>query len=263
MPGAIPGVMLFVLLLFPLSACAGKNTVVLETEELVDAGMESQGREEGTPKGRQTQKKQVTPEGQDSPAGQEISPGQETAGAAPVAGLLYVHICGAVREPGVYGLPEGSRVYEAVREAGGFAETADENYVNLSLTLEDGWKIVIPTLKETERERTAAASAADEGRNTQDKSGIGSDFSGITPKDGTAGGMRGGSPADEGTGLVDLNGASEAELCTLPGIGESRARSIIAYRERNGGFSRIEDIMKIEGIKEGMFSKLKDRICVR
>ena len=55
----------------------------------------------------------------------------------------------------------------------------------------------------------------------------------------------------------------EPELCTLPGIGESRAESIIAYREKNGGFARIEDIMKVEGIKEGMFARIKDKICVR
>ena len=63
--------------------------------------------------------------------------------------------------------------------------------------------------------------------------------------------------------LVDLNTATEEELVALPGIGESRAKSIIAYREKNGGFSKIEDIMKIEGIKEGMFAKMKDKICVR
>ena len=62
---------------------------------------------------------------------------------------------------------------------------------------------------------------------------------------------------------MDLNTATEEELVALPGIGESRAKSIIAYREKNGGFSKIEDIMKIEGIKEGMFAKMKDKICVR
>ncbi len=62
---------------------------------------------------------------------------------------------------------------------------------------------------------------------------------------------------------MDINTATKQELCTLPGVGESRAESIISYRERNGGFERIEDIMKVEGIKEGMFSKMKDKICVR
>ena len=61
---------------------------------------------------------------------------------------------------------------------------------------------------------------------------------------------------------MDLNTATKEELMTLPGVGESRAKSIIAYREKSGGFSKIEDIMQIEGIKEGMFSKMKDRICV-
>ena len=66
----------------------------------------------------------------------------------------------------------------------------------------------------------------------------------------------------ENDGKVNLNTASEEELQTLSGIGETRAKSIIEYRENNGGFQSIEDLMKVEGIKEGVFEKIKDRITV-
>ena len=61
---------------------------------------------------------------------------------------------------------------------------------------------------------------------------------------------------------MNLNTASEEELKTLSGIGDTRAKSIIAYREENGGFQAIEDLMKVEGIKEGVFEKVKDSITV-
>lgn len=154
---------------------------------------------------------------------------------------LFVHICGEVVNPGVYELPAGSRIFEAVEEAGGFTLEAEKSYVNLAQQLEDGYKIRIPAIgeePETEPEQYP--------------------------------GIQTGQPAilqsvQAGTdsGLVDINRADKTELCTLPGVGESRAESIISYREKNGGFSRIEDIMKVEGIKEGMFAKMKDKICVR
>jgi competence protein ComEA len=76
-------------------------------------------------------------------------------------------------------------------------------------------------------------------------------------------GTEAGTAGETDGGLVDINTAAKEELLTLPGVGESRAQSIISYREKNGGFSRIEDIMRVEGIKEGMFAKMKDKICVR
>ncbi len=77
----------------------------------------------------------------------------------------------------------------------------------------------------------------------------------------TGGSADPGSLADRGS-LVNINTAGSAELMTLPGIGESRAAWIIEYREKNGPFKKIEDIMKVKGIKEGIFAKIKDRISV-
>lgn len=148
---------------------------------------------------------------------------------------LFVHICGEVAEPGVYELSGKSRIYEAVEAAGGFTAAADESYVNLAQPLEDGMKIRIPAVGEEMPETGNAAGAGD-------------------------GEDNGAGMAD---GLVDINRASRQELCTLPGIGESRADSIIAYREQNGAFTCIEDIMKVDGIKEGMFAKMKDKISVK
>ena len=144
---------------------------------------------------------------------------------------IVVHICGAVCNPGVFFLEEGQRVYHAIEMAGGLREDADGDYVNQALLLEDGMKIVIPTTEEVERMQgdfQALEAAVDEKKSDK----------------------------------VNLNTADETMLCTLPGIGSSRAQSIIAYRTKNGAFKKIEDVMKVSGIKEAAFEKIKDFITV-
>lgn len=140
------------------------------------------------------------------------------------AGVIYVHVCGAVNEPGVVELPEGSRAEAGVSAAGGMRADADTDYVNLAAPLADGEKLYIPTLEE--------------GRALKEQE------------------------AEKESGLVNINTADSAALCTLPGIGESRAASIIAYREEHGAFQSVEDIMKVSGIGESAFGKLKDLITV-
>ena len=143
-----------------------------------------------------------------------------------------VHICGAVKEPGVYSLPEGSRVVDAIRAAGGLTQDASERDVNQASVVADGMQIVVPTLEEVKNGGYTWGAAAKGGGETED-------------------------------GLVDINTADAALLMTLPGIGQTRADAIVAYREQHGSFSTIEDIMKVDGIKEGSFAKLRDRITVR
>ena len=143
-----------------------------------------------------------------------------------------VHICGAVKEPGVYSLPEGSRVVDAIRAAGGLTQDASERDVNQASVVADGMQIVVPTLEEVKNGSYTWGAAAKGGGETED-------------------------------GLVDINTADAALLMTLPGIGQTRADAIVAYREQHGSFSTIEDIMKVDGIKEGSFAKLRDRITVR
>ena len=139
---------------------------------------------------------------------------------------IYVYICGEVTNPGVYDLSENSRIYEAVDAAGGFTENAARECVNLASKVSDGMQITIYNKEE-------AAS--------------------LPSGSGSAGGN---------SGLVNLNTATKEELMTLKGIGESKAEDIIRYREKSGGFKKIEDIMKISGIKEAGFQKIKDNITV-
>lgn len=165
---------------------------------------------------------------EDAAAGEDLPETQE-AGAEPRT--LYVHLCGAVASPGVYQLAEGSRLYEAVELAGGLTEDADATCFNLARPLSDGEQIVALTREETARMQ-------EEGKGTAVQ----------TP--------------DTASGLVNINTASVPELTTVSGIGESRAQAIVAYREKNGSFRCVEDIKKVDGIKEGLFSKIKDKITV-
>ena len=152
-----------------------------------------------------------------------------------------VHICGAVNNPGVYTLERGGRIYQAIEEAGGFREDAEQDYLNQADLLSDGMKIYIPTRSEVQE--------------------AGEEREWITP-----GGEMHGSAREEDakadSGLVNINTAGEEELCTLPGVGSSKARSIIAYREQNGAYRTIEEIMNVEGIKDGVFQKIKGSITV-
>ena len=139
---------------------------------------------------------------------------------------IYVHICGAVINPGVYKVPAGTRVYQALELAGGSSDDAYLSGINLADKLADGQKVYIPS----------------EGENAE---GILSTDSG-----------------DVQSVMININTASEAELMTLPGIGQSRAKDIINYRVKNGLFESIDDIMKVSGIKEAAFEKIKDLIKV-
>ncbi len=149
--------------------------------------------------------------------------------------MIMVHVCGYVASPGVYELHEGARVYEAIDAAGGYVEEADQSYMNLAAELTDGMKIYVPGIGE---EYTAGAS----------------ELSSYMPGSGTA---------ETAAGKVNINTADAAALQTLPGIGPSRAADIIAYREKNGAFAGIEDIMKVPGIKNAAFAKLEDMITTR
>ena len=137
---------------------------------------------------------------------------------------LVVYICGAVKNPGVYSLPQGARVDQAVNLAGGFTKKADPTGINLAKPVEDGMQVLIPKKGEALKE---------------------------TSKD------SGGTEAK-----VNLNTASREELMEIPGIGEAKADAILAYREEKGAFGKTEDVMKVSGIKEGAYNKMKEYITV-
>ena len=161
---------------------------------------------------------------------------------------FVVYVSGYVNNPGVYELSAGSRVIDAIDAAGGYSKKAYDNYLNLASLIADGQMIYVPSEEEVESgsiERGVASGA--------DGSGVG----GVT---GGNGGGNGGNSSGSGA-LVNINQASKEELMTLPGIGESKADKIIAYREENGRFSTPEGIMEISGIKDGLYNKIKDKIC--
>lgn len=257
-----------------LTACTGKNEIVLEPGIQAhgtghDTGTEGVSDMEETPEAGKT----FGAAGQNPDTGKtDGAAGQNpNAEAAKVPGDgtentvvgntvteeaalpdIYVHICGAVREPGVYVLATGSRVYEGVEAAGGFAEDACEDFVNQAGILADGQRLVIPTEEEARTLKadgfyqemwTAEIQGSAEG--TGNASSVGT-----VPAKGNSG------------GLVNINTASESELGGIPGIGAGKAAAIVKYRQENGAFASIEDIMKVSGIKEGTFEKIKDKITV-
>lgn len=155
---------------------------------------------------------------------------------------VWVHICGEVSTPGIYELPEGSRVYDVLVLAGGFTAEADTTHYNLAQVISDGMKLEIPGRREGSKGNTAV---------TNTHGGV--DTTGIT------GTPTGGEPENA---LININTATTQQLQTLPGIGESRAADIVSYREKNGYFQSIEQIMEVSGIKETVFEKIKELITV-
>ncbi|MBP3475396.1 MAG: helix-hairpin-helix domain-containing protein [Lachnospiraceae bacterium] len=179
---------------------------------------------------------------------------------------ICVHVCGAVKKPGVYTLPSGSRVYEAVQAAGGFAENADENYVNQAQQLPDAVQLVIPTSEQVAAQAQEGGQAesltADAGINHEDVHGETARI-GILSQDAPAQtGAAGEQNVTSDDGKININTASESQLCDIPGIGAVRASAIAAYRQEHGAFQTIEDIMKVSGIKQGTYDKIKDSIKV-
>lgn len=158
------------------------------------------------------------------------NPGGEAVTLRPVPTdkPIIVHITGAVPRPGVYALPKGARVQDAVSAAGGFLAEADKETINLAQLLEDGERLDIPYIE---------------------------GFSPVIP---TA------APevVEATTELININTASSFELESLPGIGPTTAQKIIAYRDENGPFLSIEDIINVSGIGPGTYERIKDLITV-
>lgn len=139
---------------------------------------------------------------------------------------IYVHVCGQVQCPGVYELAGDSRLYEAIQAAGGMTEDAADTYLNQAEVLVDGQQVYVPSGEEVQ---TSTA---------------------ISP------------PQEAEDGRVNINTASREELMTLTGIGEAKAGAIIRYREDKGSFQSTEELKEVEGIKDGVYNKVKDQIKV-
>lgn len=142
--------------------------------------------------------------------------------------VCMVYVCGAVKSSGVYALSPGQRIIDAIERAGGMTEDACTEYWNLAKPVEDGLMIRVPTIEE------ASQLPQEEFTRQQEET--------------------------EETGKININTASKEQLMAIPGIGETRAEKIVEYREEKGTFSTIEDVMKVSGIKEGLYLKMKDYI---
>ncbi len=160
---------------------------------------------------------------------------------APVIEMITVHVCGAVMSPGVYELPAGSRLADAVEAAGGFREDAAQDHENLASELSDAQKIVILTDEEAETDPYGLSSVA-----------------GVPAAH--EGGTNSGNPNIPE--LININTADAALLQTLPGIGRVKAEAIIAYRRTHGAFSSEEEIQNVSGIGAATWEEIRDLITV-
>lgn len=145
------------------------------------------------------------------------------ATSAPVTTGIFVHVLGAVVEPGLYQLREGDRVVDALAAAGGYAADADEGQQNLARLLVDGEQLYVPMIGEVPA---------------------------VDPSGGVVGGK------------VNINTADQATLETLPQVGPAMAQRIIAWREANGRFTTVEDLMSVTGIGEKTFEALRDLVVL-
>lgn len=208
---------------------AGGLTESSQAEEVQTAGglTESRQAQSGQAAGGQTA-------GGSAQSAERIEQGQEPL-------RIKVYVCGAVKCPGVVELPEGSRAEDALRAAGGFGENAAREAVNLAAWVLDGQQLYFPEIGE----EAAGWETIRQGMTGQEATGQ--------------------ETAGRGTeqGLVNINTADLDRLCTLPGIGPARAADIVAYREKNGGFSSCSDIMKVSGIKNSVYEKICDKITVK
>ena len=171
---------------------------------------------------------------------------------------IAVFVCGAVKNPGVFYLAEGSRVVKAVEAAGGFTGEADPDWINLARPLTDGEQICFLTKQEVREQKEKGicfadpAGAAGENASRSDLQHPNAENPGAEDPN-----------TENLSGTVNLNTADKKELMTLPGIGEVRAESILSYREMSGGFAYPEQICEVSGIGEAVYEKIRDRISVQ
>lgn len=150
---------------------------------------------------------------------------------APSPAGVYVHVSGAVAAPGLYVLATGARVVDAIASAGGFADDADTDAVNLARALDDGEQLYVPR-------------------------------AGEVPAGAPPGASGGGAAGPAAGGLVNLNTADATALETLPRIGPALAARIIAWRDDNGGFTSVDDLLAVPGIGDKMLASLRDLVTV-
>ncbi|WP_152192869.1 ComEA family DNA-binding protein [Georgenia satyanarayanai] len=181
----------------------------------------------------------VPPEPLATETSEGTAEGEPVAGEMPEpAGVVVVHVAGAVHEPGVVELPTGARVADAVTAAGGGQEDAELAAVNLARPLVDGEQVYVPRVGEAPPGGAGGEGPVPDG-----------------------GGPVAGEPAAEG-GVIDLNSADLAALDTLPGVGPAIAQRILEWRDANGPFHSVEELLEVSGIGPATLEKLRERVRV-
>lgn len=158
----------------------------------------------------------------------------------PEVTLLYVYLCGCVQKAGVYIVPEGSRLTEVLKLAGGFSDNAAKEYHNLARKVLDEERIYVPSEEEVSMLTMEQKIAGNQGNTSSSETA-----------------------ASPEKNLINLNTADASALMTLPGIGQAKAEAMIEYRTKVGLFSTTEEVMNISGIGEAMFEKIKDYITIQ
>ena len=164
----------------------------------------------------------------------------------PEVEYLFVDIKGQVKNQGVYQIISGSRVVDAIKVAGGLTDKADTSLINLSMKLKDEMAIIIYSKEEVKN----FVKTKEEFNEKIDECKISNDVCLEKLDD------------SNNSNLIDINKASISELMSLPSIGEAKAKAIISYRESNGLFKSIDEIVNVKGIGDSLFEQIKDYIKV-
>lgn len=245
-----------------LTGCRDKDSEFLEKELEQEENSQDSSEQES--------RQQPKADSQKSSGIQSESDSQKSSGTQPESGdvpeTIYVDVCGAVAEPGVYELSSDSRVFQAIEKAGGYLPEAAVSYLNRARSLSDGQQIYVPTREEVDSRTIPPTQDGTTQTGTIANNNVNGTGSTDSTKIGKASGDNQQPTSDSAGGSADsrinLNTADVSQLTTLTGVGESKALAIIAYREENGPFTSVEDIMNVPGIKEGTYEKIKDKIAI-
>ena len=169
--------------------------------------------------------------------------------------LIQVDIKGEIVSPGIYELEEGSRVIDVINKANGLTDSADTTVINLSKKIKDEMVIIIYSHEQVENFKQTKEQEA----NLIDKCIHGDNDSLIN--DACISGDDSNNNSTLGS-LININTSSLEELKTLPGVGDSKAKSIIEYRDKNSGFKSIEEIKNVDGIGDNLYDQIKTLITV-
>ena len=179
---------------------------------------------------------------------------------------IKVYVVGCVKNPGIVTLKKGQMIDDAIKAAGGTTDNADLNNINLVYKLDDNVMLKVRAKNEPTpipSPETVKPSGKDGGAGTDTGTGNVAGNGVEITKDSSGAIADGSDKGSKSNGKIDINTASADELDALPGIGKATAQDIVNYREKSGKFKAITDIMKIAGIKESKFNKIKDLITAQ